>query len=249
MAPAFKSITPANSAGAVTQLAITVPAVANGDAMLFAVAIRGGSNVTGLTLNNWTPVFETNQGTNNKLAVFSRVARNEPASYTLTWTTAGTAAGAILVASGTAPASLVDVSGAQGNASSVSVTAPSVATTTDGCLLVFLGGCAGATATTWTAPNGMTERADVGSTGGAPNISFTAAEQLLGAAGATGTRVATVATAGQNSGGLVALRAASGLAYGQISLALTTGTANSAAVVTPTEGSLAVTTGALPTEE
>lgn len=211
MIPAFKSINTAGSAGAVTSLEIAVPAVANGDGMLFAVAIRGGSNVTGLTLDGWSPVFERDQGTNNKLAAFSRIANSEPSSYTLTWTTAGTAAGAIFVASGTSVATLVDISGSQGNASNTSVTAPSVVTTTDDCLLVFFGGVSGATATTWTAPNGMEERADVGSTGGAPNIAFTAAEQLLGAAGATGTRVATVVSAGQNAGGLVALRALTGV--------------------------------------
>lgn len=206
MAAAFKSINTANSTAAVTQLTITVPSVANGDGMLFAIAIRGGSNVTGLTLPGWNLVFETNQGTNNKLAVFSRTASSEPADYTITWTTAGSAAGAIFVASGTDQATLVDTSGSQGNASSTSVTAPTVTTATDGCLLVFFGSVAGATS--WTAPGTMTERADVASSGGSPNITFTAAEEVLGASGATGTRVATVAAAGQNVGGLVALKAA-----------------------------------------
>ena len=201
---AFRDAASSGTVAAGTSLVIPVPAgVQNGDVMLAAVAVRGGSNVTNMAIAGWTNLFTTNQSTNVQLSVFFRVASSEPATYTATWTGSFNAAGGIYAASGAQTGT--PLSGNQANASSVNVTAPSISPSGTG-LLIFVGGLsAGAT---FTPPPTMQERIDVKSTAGATNAALTFADETLIAAGSSGTRVAVANAAGGNVGALIALLSA-----------------------------------------
>jgi hypothetical protein len=200
----FRSAAGSGTVAAGTSLVIPVPpGVQNGDVMLAAVAVRGGSGVTGLAIPGWANLFTTNQSTNVQLGVFFKVAASEPANYTATWVGSFNAAGGIYAASRAVAAS--PLNGNQANVSSVNVTAPSISPTVPP-LLVFVGGMsAGAT---FTPPPTMQERLDVKSTAGATNAAITFADEFIGVAGATGIRIAVADSAGGNVGALVAFAGA-----------------------------------------
>jgi len=207
-APSLRAVATANDT-AVTQLIISVPSgTVNGDGLILAIAVRGGSGTTVNTPAGWTQELTQNQGTGPRLSIFRRVASSEPANYTVTWSGGSfDAAGGIYAAQGSDTTTLVDASGSQGNASSASVTAPTITTTVADCLLLFFG--AAQAGPTWTADGAMSERWDVQSSGGT-KISSTCDDQTLGAAGATGTRTATISSGQNNIGALVALRPLAG---------------------------------------
>ena len=105
---------------------------------------------------------------------------------------------------GTTP---IDVHGGQLNASSTSITAPSITTT--GANRMIVGFFGTPVLTSVTPPGGMTERFDqtVPSTN-TYKVTSEAASQSVAGAGATGTRVATAVNAAANIGQLVALNPA-----------------------------------------
>jgi hypothetical protein len=107
---------------------------------------------------------------------------------------------------GVDPLNPVDVSGGQSNTASTLVTAPSVAVTGPGELLVGI--FALAATTTFTPPPQMLERLEAGTVGARRNVSLQVSEEALPGAGATGTRVAVASGAAVNVGQLVALRPA-----------------------------------------
>jgi hypothetical protein len=97
----------------------------------------------------------------------------------------------------------VDVSGGQANASSTSVTAPSITTLNpDEQLVGFFGTGA---ATSFTAPAGMAERGDVASSAGTYKVTLEGADAFTSAAGPTGTRIAKAVNGAGNVGQLLAL--------------------------------------------
>jgi hypothetical protein len=113
----------------------------------------------------------------------------EPANHTFTFDdTIADATGGIIAVDDIDPLSPIDTSGGQANASSSSVTAPSITTTVADTVLV--GFFATADDRTFTAPSGMTERYDV-KVDGVDDAASEAATQTQTATGATGTRVAT----------------------------------------------------------
>jgi hypothetical protein len=179
--------------------------VAN-DVLLAQITVRGGTGTTITAPAGWTLVRRDDSTTTLAQAVFVLVAgASEPADYTWTFSPSQKASGGIIAYSGVNAAAPVNVHGGQANASSTSVTAPSVTTTVANARLVGFFGAA--RDTLFTPPAGMTEQWDIASTGGAAT-SRTASEEAdeaLGAAGATGTRVATAAAAAVNIGQLVAL--------------------------------------------
>lgn len=204
VAPSLRATATANDT-AVTQLTIPVPSgTQNGDGLILALAVRGGSGTTVSTPAGWTLILTQNQSTGVRLAIFRRIAASEPASYTVSWTGGSfDADGAIYAAQNVDALNLVEASNSQGNAASTSVAAPSITTTSANTLLLFIGAAQGGP--TWTPPGGETERADVQS-GGTNKISLTIAEETLASAGATGTRTATISSSQQSVGALVALR-------------------------------------------
>jgi len=196
----LRGVNSSGTTAAATSLIIPTPVnVQNGDVMIAAIAIRGGSNVTNLAIDGWgAALFTTNQSTNVQLGLFFKVASSEPASYTATWTGSFNAAGGIYAAYNAATGT--PTNGNQANSPSVNVVAPSIAPVSGG-MLVFVGGMsAGAT---FTPPGTMQERIDRVSTAGAANATITFADETIGS-GATGTRTAVSTASGGNVGALVA---------------------------------------------
>ena len=97
----------------------------------------------------------------------------------------------------------VDAAAGQINASSGSVTAPSISPTKAGAQVVGFFGVG--SATTLTPPSGMTERGDRASSAGTFKVTLEAADMSRSATGATGTRVAAAAAGAANIGQLVSL--------------------------------------------
>ena len=155
----------------------------------------------------WTQVRRDVNGTTLTQVVFVWTAgSSEPANYTFTLSKPVSAVvGGMLAFSGLDPLSPIDAHGGQANASSASVTAPSITTTVADTLVIGLFGTGNNA--TFTAPAGMSERFDVLTTG-TSNVAAEGAEVTQAAAGATGTKVATASMSGMNIGQLVALRPA-----------------------------------------
>jgi hypothetical protein len=98
----------------------------------------------------------------------------------------------------------VDVSGGGSAANSSSDVAPSVTTTVTGDLLIgIFGEAANATVTP---PTGMLEQVEQLAGAGNTRVLSELSDQQLGAAGATGSRTATLSKSGSNVGQLLALR-------------------------------------------
>jgi hypothetical protein len=167
-----------------------------GDLLLAIVAHQGGSAKTMNPPAGWTPVPNADwfQATNARIHAWYRLAGSaEPASYTFTLTGSGDDMSGGIVAVGRANAlAPINASGGQVTSTrSRSVTAPSITTTVANTMLLFGGACQGFS--TFTPPLGMFELWDAG-TGGPFQVSSESAWQQLGAAGATGTRVATASS-------------------------------------------------------
>jgi hypothetical protein len=189
-----------------TTLTVDTPAgVEADDVLLAAITTRPPRDVTPPA--GWTLVRTDSSGTTIAQSLWVRTASgSEPADAT--WTFAlpiAAAIGHIAAYEGIDPVSPVDVAGGQANASSTSVTAPSVTTTVADVRLV--GAFAVANDATFTPPGGMTERADAmhdGDIDAAASLSDVA----LTDPGATGSKVATSSAGAVNLGALVALRPA-----------------------------------------
>ncbi|HVD62815.1 MAG TPA: Ig-like domain-containing protein, partial [Lapillicoccus sp.] len=203
---AFRSASSANNVTATT-LVIPAPAgVTSGDALLAVVSVRGAPAITPPA--GWTLVRLDANASTMRQAVFVRIAGgSEPASYTFTLSNAQSAAGGIVAYTGVDATTPVDVHGGQLNASSTSITAPSITTT--GANRMIVGFFGTPVLTSVTPPGGMTERFDqtVPSTN-TYKVTSEAASQSVAGAGATGTRVATAVNAAANIGQLVALNPA-----------------------------------------
>ena len=203
---AFRSASSGDNTTA-TSLVIPAPAgVASADVLLAAVSVRGGPTIT--PPGGWTLVRQDINGSTMRQALFVHVAgASEPSSYTFTLSNAQSAAGGIVAYSGVDTADPIDVHGGQLNASSTSITAPSITTTGPDRMLVGFFGTP--TLSSMTPPPGMTERYDeaVPSTN-TYKVTSGAADGDAASAGATGTRVAIAANSAANIGQLVALRPA-----------------------------------------
>jgi hypothetical protein len=193
--------------GAATSLALPLPTgVAAGDVLVASVTVRGAPVITAPAA--WSMVRTDADGSFVKQAVFVKVAgASEPASFVWMFSAAKAAAGGIAAFAGVDAASPVDVSGGQVNASAVGLTAPSLTTTVANTMLVAMYGLAPVASVA--PPGGMTERWEAALAGTYPVVSAGASE-LLAAAGATGTRVATASKAVRSVGQLVALRPGEG---------------------------------------
>ena len=111
-------------------MTIPVPAgvVAN-DVMIAQVTVRGGAATTLTAPAGWSLVRRDND-TGGQIAdgIYLHIvtAASEPASYTWNFSAGNDAAGGIAAYSGVNTAAPIDVSGGQANASSTSMTAPSI---------------------------------------------------------------------------------------------------------------------------
>jgi hypothetical protein len=195
----------------VNTIAINKPAgVTTNDVLLAGISVRGNPTIT--APSGWTLVRSDASGTTLLQSVYRKVATgSEPASYTWTFSEPiASAVGGIAAYSGVNTTTPIDVHGGQANASSTSVTAPSVTTTAANAMLVGFFGTANDA--TFTAASGMTERYDVDADG-TNQIGGEVADQAQAAAGASGTRVATASVAAVNIGQLVALKPSGTIAF------------------------------------
>ena len=96
-----------------------------------------------------------------------------------------------------------DVDRQQSGSASATVTAPSLDTTVNDCLLAWFGNPDGSTTTTWTQPGGMTPVDTI-----ANSVFY--AEQAFPTAGSTGAKAATISAARHNVGAMVAIAPAPG---------------------------------------
>ena len=165
------------------------------DVLVAGITVRGNQTITPPA--GWTSVRSDVSGSTIKQEVFRKVAGgSEPASYAWTFSDpVDGAVGAIAAYSGVNTTTPIDVSGGQANASSASVTAPSVTTTVANTKLVgFFGSADDAT---FTAAASLTERTDllVDTT---VDVSAQRGRSAQAAAGASGTKVATASKARQH---------------------------------------------------
>ncbi|MBK8100674.1 MAG: hypothetical protein IPK26_26600 [Planctomycetes bacterium] len=204
---AFRAASSASAGAGTTTLTVPTPngSVA-GDVMIAAIAVRP-STATITPPSGWALVQRVDNSTPNasSLAFYTRVAAGgEPVSHDWTFSSSSGSVGGILTFQGGDPGQIIDVSGGQATASSLTHAAPSVTTTVADTMLVTLH--AFTSSSDWTPPTGMTEAVDVasGTVQSAAGISLCAAFVEHSSAGATGARSA-VAGANADTGNAVSL--------------------------------------------
>jgi len=171
------------AAGSIT---LAVPAgTANGDLLIAQVSSSdtGASNPQ----TGWNTLIITQARTGEDWAWYWRLAASEPANYTWSWG-AGSGPGNIIAYRGVDQVTPIDVAAAAGTAatSGTTLTAPTRTTVTPGALLVAA--YTMRTLCTFSQPTGMTERYDIS---GSAVWSTSLNDQVIAAAGATGTRAST----------------------------------------------------------
>jgi hypothetical protein len=201
--------TSTNTARNSNSIAVGRPAgAAAGDVLIATVTASGGDAITAPA--GWTPVRFDRNGTSLRQAIFWKGvgASNEPTAYSFGLSRNSSVAAVISAYRGVDRSNPIDIHGGRPNASSGSITAPSVTTTAANPLLLGYFGVTSTASNGITPPEQMIERADVTQGQGNPKVILEAADQVLPSAGATGPRVASVDRAGLNIGQLVALRPA-----------------------------------------
>lgn len=196
--------------GGGSQLTIAVPSgAAVNDVMVAQMTVRGGSTTALGGPAGWTQVRRDSDNTSQitEGLYYHVVTGAEPASYTWTFTAGNDAAGGIADYTGVDTASPIDASGGQANASSTSVTAPSInipaGNNSDRLLALF----AIPNSSTMTLPGVLTGRWNFRATG--YGISAAMGDTTT-PGGATGNYVATQGTSTVNIGAQIALRPGAG---------------------------------------
>ena len=203
----FRAASSASAGASTTTLTVPTPSgTAAGEVMVAGIAVRP-STATITPPSGWTLVQRVDNTTPNtsSLAFYTRVAVvGEPTSHDWTFSSSNGSAAGILTFQGVDTGQIIDVSGGQATASSLSHTAPSVTATVAETMLVTLH--AFTSSSDWTPPTGMTEAVDIasGTVHSAAGISLCAAFLGLSGAGATGDRSA-VAGANADTGNAVSL--------------------------------------------
>ena len=204
MAISLRSHTSYGSGNNETSSTITAPSgIQNDDILLLWVNSSSGTNQTITPPSGFTLIDRTDDGTAEATASYWKRASSESGNYTVTVGTSAEQSMVMAAYSGcTTLSTPVDVHNAQVNASGTSCTAPSVTTTLDNDQLVFFGANYRGGITTWTAPSGEVRQEQIN---GVDNGNVCFCDEALGAAGATGDKVATQNNANRNVGQLVAL--------------------------------------------
>lgn len=210
MAIAFRSKASATVNASAATIVVPVPAgVVDGDVLVLAVTARGSNTTAAVTTPaGWTlrgSQHSGNGATDISVYVFMRVAASEPANYTVTVGSTTRIIGIMSAYTGVDNSTPFDVASVAtgGASSSTNVVAASLTTARAGEMLVGAFGVE--SNSTFTPDAAMTEREDL-SVGTLHATEL--ADQLLGAAGATGTRTAVASTTGLWSAVMVALIAA-----------------------------------------
>lgn len=206
---AVRSASSAENGAGDTSLSLTMPSGSiSGDVLVAIVTVKGGTGVTITPPSNWTQRTTNNSTTNIKSATFTASRITVGAGpYSFGFSTTSKAAGVVVAYTGVDDADPVNVSGSQANASSTTMTAPSVTTTVPNTMLVGLYGSG--TSATFTAGSSMTlEAQSTSSGGGSGGTKVTSAVQdiLQAGAAASGTKTMTSNAAAVSIGHLLALR-------------------------------------------
>ena len=198
--------TATSGAATATSLTITRPAgTVQGDVLVAAIVVDGGTGVTVTPPAGWTLARSETQGTNLRTSVYTRPAGgSEPASYVFTLSAARKVAGSISAYTGVDTTTPVEANaGANSATAATLLTAPSVTTVSNHRTIVAVYGLR--SAASFTPGAGVTERADV-STSGAPSVAVSVTDRNLAAAGSSGTTTATATVAGVSAVVTIALR-------------------------------------------
>ena len=194
-------------ASATTSVSQTPPVgTASGHLMLAEVVSRADGQ-TFTTPSGWTLIGtwrDTSTTPDTDVALFWRIAgASETSPYTFSVSASATLGVTLTAWSGVDTAAPLHAFAGQANASSNTITAPSVTTTVANTTLILI--AAGATTKLITPPASMTERWEL--SGGTSTVNGYGADEAFTSAGATGTRVATYtdASARASIGVLVAL--------------------------------------------
>lgn len=210
MAISFVNVTNQYNGVGTNDAALVPSGVQVGDVLITDISfLSGGSISINSVPSGWTLIRRDDTGSGPadvSAALYLKIASaSEPASYTWTLSSATYNTGVMIAMRGCNQTEPIDQHSGQSNASSTSVTAPGVTTTTNMDTLLYIGGIVAAVS--FTPPSGMTEATDANS--------IEIAYQTGVALGATGNKVATAAGAGINIGQLVALRPAYKLDRGE----------------------------------
>ena len=188
---------------------VSVPAgTENDDVMVVVVSFRIDGNAPTAPAG-WTLIRnDTYVSGSDDLHCYAyqRIASNEPADYTWTFSNA-TNFTIYIVTYRYVDTSPVDTS-ASTPGTSTTCTGPSVTPSNDNSMILFVGAAAGVP--TYTPPSGYTEVLDIKSTDGATNVSSTLAELLQPNAAATGDVTATLSASANNIGMQIVLRPSGG---------------------------------------
>ncbi|HEX5040879.1 MAG TPA: LamG-like jellyroll fold domain-containing protein [Candidatus Limnocylindria bacterium] len=181
------------------------PGTTADDVLVAAIDVLGAVSVTPPA--GWTLVRSDVNGSSLRQQVYVRAVESpEPNSYAWLLGTSGTASGVIVAYRGVDPVQPIDAAGGQPNASSSTITAPSITTQVASAQLVSLSGVAANAAVS--PPSGLVERAE--SLGGSGNtrIAIELADAARPVIGPTGAITASATKAGPNIGQTIALRPA-----------------------------------------
>lgn len=173
----------------------------SGDLLVVVLDARGGVTVT--PPSGWAVVRNTVSGGVRQVSMYRIAGATEPASYTFTLGSGRGATAVLLAYGGVLAATPLDANGGA-TATSRTITAPSITTTATGDLLVAGYGIANSSAIT--GPSAMSCPAYRALSATNNKAATRACDQIVGAAGVTGTRVATAATSGDNVGHALAFR-------------------------------------------
>jgi hypothetical protein len=121
--------TASTSSGGGSQVTISVPSgAAFNDVMVAQMTVRGGASTALSAPAGWTQIRRDSDNTSQitEGLYYHVITGAEPAGYTWTFTAGNDAAGGIADYTGVSTTNPIDASGGQANASSTSVTAPSI---------------------------------------------------------------------------------------------------------------------------
>ena len=199
-----------NNAGGATTLVLTKPsspsAIVAGDVMVAVVTVRGGTGTTITPPSGWNLINSNDSGTSIKSSTYYKVATaSEGASYTWSLSASLKASGVISAYSGVDTASPIMVQANQVNASSTTMTAPSVTSTADGAMVIAA--YSSPRGVTYTQGSSMTLRGQSSSTGNPAASQTTSGLQdtVQATLGASGTKTMTQSTGDVSIGHTIAL--------------------------------------------
>jgi hypothetical protein len=200
---AFRSASFARNGGATTLVIAKPASLVAGNVMLASIDTRGTTVITAPV--GWVTIADNANGTAMRKTTYYKIAgASEPSTYTWSFSSAVPAAGGIVAYRGVDQTNPIDAANGQSNASSTSITAPSISTTVPNAMLLgFFGTAINATIAP---PTGMVERGEIAITSGNTKIATEISDAILAATGPTGVRIAVADRAASNIGQVVALR-------------------------------------------